>query len=1115
MIPPPMGIKKSGLGGRWARHWIDLALGGMFAFSTLGASASEPPQLALGSTVERFGSPESVYSFRLPTPDRGLLRIEVEQAGTDVELLFFDTGRSLPLEIDQPDDRHGPERLVLDAEELESPRLDVRFKTNGCFRLLVEALEPEPGSPRRQLAAERFSSLAASLAREGGIAPPTQALQQYRKALDLWEAEGEDLEVARTKHHLAATLLRAGDRQGALPWAQEALDLWNQLGSTLEKAASLHLTGHLHWVDGDFAPAEQAYLQALALRREKGRPCEVAQTLNNLGTLALGQGDVQAARPYFLEGAELCSPEEEPRTHAALLAGLGGVHWRLGELLQALDRTHEAVPFLEGLGRHRDAAQVLSNLGVYSRHLGESQRALDYYRRALTTLDRLGDLRSAARARNGLAQVYLQLGDPEASLAYLQRALVMRREVGDRRGEAVTLNSLGRAHLLLGNSQKALEFALEALDLHRQLGRRNGEAGSLELLGLVYQHLGQWSLAESALASSFEAQTELGNISRQATSLSHLGRTQLMAGHLEEAVETLGRSLVLHRQARRWVSEVSTLGDLARAEIRTGDLDRAGHHLNEAKGRLESLRLEILDPGLRSSFAATQRSIDEGQVILAMEQHTMAPGQRRDHAALALSERSRARGFLERLDEVEAKRWRNLDPDLARRRRVLQRELNEAAVRLRRQLARDPDEQGVGSLEETLERRLDALGQLEETIRRRHAADPRQDWQPLAPREMQALLEPGTLLLHYLLGEDRSFLWAIDRRTIQGFELPPRLEIEDLARRLQNAWSTLDPRSRRADNDLAHELSAKILSPASELFDGIERLVVVADGALQFIPFAGLPSPRSPAEETQPLIAEMEVARLPSATVLSRLRRRGPSQATGMAILADPIFQRGDPRVASSPIPRPSGPGFAPAGLRAGDEAERFERLPGSRQEAQAIANLVGDPRPLVLLDGAARKEWILEHRLRNHRWLHFATHGLLDSRRPRLSGLALAQFDEAGTALGGFLAAHEIYDLELDADLVVLSGCQTALGKEIRGEGLVGLARGFLYAGARRVVASLWRVQDRATVELMERFYHQILVQGSSPAAALRQAQLEMLQDRRFQDPYFWAAFVHIGDWA
>ena len=189
-------------------------------------------------------------------------------------------------------------------------------------------------------------------------------------------------------------------------------------------------------------------------------------------------------------------------------------------------------------------------------------------------------------------------------------------------------------------------------------------------------------------------------------------------------------------------------------------------------------------------------------------------------------------------------------------------------------------------------------------------------------------------------------------------------------------------------------------------------------------------------------------------------------------------------------------------------------RLRFTRQEAEEIVRLAGDKRNLKALDFSANRAMATDARLSDYRIVHFATHGLINNQNPDLSGIVLSLVDEKGRPQNGFLRLYDIYNLKLNADLVVLSACQTALGKEIKGEGLVGLTRGFMYAGAPRVIASFWRIDDRATADIMRRFYEAMLKDGLSPAAALRAAQVSMLNEKRWQSPHFWAAFTLQGEW-
>jgi CHAT domain-containing protein len=286
----------------------------------------------------------------------------------------------------------------------------------------------------------------------------------------------------------------------------------------------------------------------------------------------------------------------------------------------------------------------------------------------------------------------------------------------------------------------------------------------------------------------------------------------------------------------------------------------------------------------------------------------------------------------------------------------------------------------------------------------------------------------------------------------------------------------------RRQRDAARlELSRLLLGPVAGRLPG--RLVIVPDGALHSIPFEALADPRTPSAR---LLARHEVAALPSATVLAAQRRDladRPSPPKTLAVLADPVLP--------------------------------LDPLPLTRLEAESIAALVPPDQRWVALGVQASRDAVLGGELARYRIVHFATHSRVDPRLPALSGVLLSQVGGDGKPRQGLLSLEDVYNLRLDADLVVLSGCETALGREVRGEGLMGLARGFLQAGALRVVASLWPVQDRATAELMSRFYRAMLRDGRTPAAALREAQLALSRDRRWGDPYYWAGFILLGEWS
>ncbi len=296
----------------------------------------------------------------------------------------------------------------------------------------------------------------------------------------------------------------------------------------------------------------------------------------------------------------------------------------------------------------------------------------------------------------------------------------------------------------------------------------------------------------------------------------------------------------------------------------------------------------------------------------------------------------------------------------------------------------------------------------------------------------------------------------------------------------------------RQKNALA--LSKILLSPIAGEIEN-KRLLIVASEILQYLPFAAITSPKT---ENQFLIETNEIVNLPSASALARLRKteRKPS-AKDLAIFADPIFNGDDARI------RP-----------ASNFRSNFQRLDFSREEAQRIASLTRPDKRLIALDFQATLQNLRSTDLRQFRLLHFATHGTLDSRFPELSGIVLSLVDEKGNAQEGFLRLSEIYNLKLNAKMVVLSACETGLGNFIKGEGLVGLSHAFMFAGTESVVASLWRVDDYATSELMQRFYQALLKEGLPPAQALQKAQISMIKEKGLNNPFYWSAFTLQGEW-
>jgi CHAT domain-containing protein len=568
---------------------------------------------------------------------------------------------------------------------------------------------------------------------------------------------------------------------------------------------------------------------------------------------------------------------------------------------------------------------------------------------------------------------------------------------------------------------------------------------------------------------------------------------------------------------------------------------------------IESVRSDLVSPEARSSFLASVQKSYRFYIDLLMLKHRVDPTRGLNVVALEVSERQRARSLLDLLAEAGADVRQGVDRTLLERERLLSRQLNDKAQRLTQ--TNKPEEVA------TLKREISQL----ETDFERAQADIRKasphyaalvQPQPLKLKEIQQQLDADTLLLEYALGAERSYLWAVTRESLISYELPKEELINKSARQVyellaarsenQRGESALERRNRIASADAqlpaaAQSLSQILLAPAAAQL-GNKRLVIVADGALQYLPFAVLPEPRSlgldlgpstakaakPKQDQRPLILDHEVVSLPSASAVAiqRSELAGRQSAPKMlAVIADPVFDRNDVRFGSAATPaQPQNIGFNDARSiehlakgssdKPGVTTLVIPRLPYTRQEANQLLALVPKTSSFSAMDFEASRATVMNADLSQYRYVHFATHGVLDTERPGLSSLVFSMVDAQGRVQDGFLRANDIYNLKLPAELVVLSACQTGLGKDISGEGLVGLTRGFMYAGAARVMVSLWNVNDQATAELMTKFYQKMLKQQERPSAALRAAQVELGKQKRWQSPYYWAAFTMQGDW-
>lgn len=1168
------------------------ALAALTLLSCPPAAAQTPAQtLTASQRVERELKGDEAHAYGLDLKAGDYLQAVVEQKGIDVVVTLFGPGGEKIVEVDSPNGSQGPEPLSALAASAGTHRLEVRSLEAGApagrYEVRVEELRPSTPRDADRLAAVRLMAEGEHLDLEGTAESLRKAAARYEEALaplrrvgdqgreasaltllgrihfDLGEKEralglyAEALRLAEETKDAAqqATVLSntgvvhssTGDKQKALEYYRRALPFWQSSGDRTGEASTLINMGKAHSDTGDKREARRLYQLALKIKQEVGDQQGEATALGNIGAVSLALGEVDEALEQFRRSLKLFEAVGDARGVATLRSNIALVLEGEGRKREALEMHEQSLALARQAGDANQESSTLSNIGQLYYSLGEMQKALDNFAASLELTRRLQNRRGEAITLANIGATYSSLGDRRAALDAYRQSLAISRAVGDRLTANSTLSNIGVAHHVLGEYDEAFKVFNEVLAVKREIGDRPGEAYALSNLGAVYALKGDAARALEFQGQALAIRRAIKDRLGEAVTLENIARVFYERKEYPRALELLRQALALTRAVQGREQEASVLYNLALTLRDSGDYAAALPHAREATAIMETTRTSVAGEELRTSYFATAQDAYLLHISVLMGLHARAPAGGHDRAAWEVFERSRARGLLDALAESRAHIREGVDASLLARERTLQEQLNDAAFRQKILLNGEhtPEQAAAAAA------RVQSLtGELQQTRARIRQTSPRyaslSALEPLDSKRLQSeLLDADTMLLEYALGKEKSYLWAVTPASFKSFELAGGDEINAAARRLYKllqAPAGARPAARRqrrgaealpagpSDAELnaaTAALSRLVLGPvAAEL--GTKRLVVVASGDLQAIPFAALsksPAPagarrRGAARAARPLVLDHEVVHAPSATTLAVLRAetagRAPAGKT-LAVLADPVFSRDDERVKARTAESPTPPAGSPEegggrGVPA-VEALRYERLPGTRREAEQILSLVPAAEARSALDFEASRATATGDQLGRYRYVHLATHGFIDPAHPELSGVALSMVDERGRPQDGFLRAHEIFNLRLPVEMVVLSACETGYGRDMRGEGLMSLTRGFMYAGAPRVVVSLWKVNDASTAGLMSAFYRNILVGRQRPAQALRAAQLKMLRDG-LTSPSHWAAFTLQGEW-
>ncbi len=1038
------------------------------------------------ATIERIaaaGGDEDRYRILLRQGD--FLTVTAEQHGLDVALLLTDAAGREILDVDSPIGAWGPETLDFVAASDGAYQLAVRRTAEGrpaSARSPGRSLPPLPALPASRPANPPLPAFPAGQIRAARGDGFTLRIAEPRPALPADARRAE----ACLKTSAGDAAWRQGSRaesKAALRHYERAAGLWRSQGDDQAAAVAEIRMGRAWDTLGGTRQAVTHWEQALAWFRGRGR---------------------RDAPP------------------SALCNNLGGDYMTLGRIVRARSLFLEAMAGAKRRGERYEEAVALNNLGILDRQAGDPWSALTLFEEARLDWREIGDRRGEGTTVENIGALYANLGrlaEAEVALTASQADL---HAAGDESEEGLAAMNLGWLRFQAGNTPAALASLSQALALEIDAGNRQREGAVHQRLGMLYRDTGNLAPAVEELRRALALLGPSGDELAEAQTQSHLGEAITAAGDPRGGLRWEEGALARLRHLDDPATEAYAHFRRAQAERALGNLEPAREDMEIGLARIEAIRGLAQAQDLRISYLDSVHDQYERLVEILMELNAKAPGAGFDRAAVKAAESGRARSLLEIVAGARSLQDGAAQKATAARLREVDLEIDAAEA----QEASASGHPAAATLEIAGNARLsDLLADRQRILVERTAAAngaavrlPRIFGAEEIRRE---ILDSDTTLLLYSLSVNHSFLFVLGREGQKSFVLQPRSVIAPAVQRLHSLLA--DDRKGRSDNQAlltAKEVSDLLLGPAARVIKSSPRIAIVADDILGYLPFAVLPAPGG---DGTLLLATHEVVVLPSASVLGAIRRRAAHRRPAkhlLAVLSDPLPDLPVPTPEAAPGTTSLAAGQAPATEPAATRAARgvglqsLPPLPWSRQEGAAILGFVPHGQGLGAVGAQASVELALSGLLADYDLLHFATHAFVNASAPELSGIVLAAKGADGRPAPGFLHSYEIADLRLPAELVVLSACRSGLGQALRGEGLLGLTQSFFTAGASRVVVSLWNVDDRATAQLMELFYRELLGGHRSPAAALRTAQLALRADPRWASPYYWAGFELQGDW-
>ena len=1018
---------------------------------------------------------------------------------------------------------------------------------------------------------------------------PKTALKYYEQALKIQQTRQDLLPAqADTLRNIGSLYNQLGKKNEALDYLNKARKIQQAQGLLVDEGITVQNIGDIYTSQGNYQRALESHKQARILFKKGGNKALESRGIVRIISIYKNYlGDNDNALKFINEALELDKNSGDTERYAATINEQADIKASQGDYQKALEIYNQTLEIARSTKNKNLEATTLREMASIYELLGDYDLSAKTYKQALQIYRQIPDKPFELMLLPLIGNLYMTKEDYPEAIHYYNQTLSLSREQNNDSFQRLGLMGLARSYELLKDFPNAFKNAETLLTLSQKSEDKYSEVGIMNLIGIIHKSKGDYKQALNYHRQALLKSKAMGLLKTEAQSLNNISIIHSLENQYQLSIDILRQEIKLRRELKDIQGEADALYAIATNQRQLGNLETALTNIEEAIKIAESIRGNVKSQELRTSYFATVQSYYKFKINLLMELHKKDSSKGYNAQAIETSEASRARGLVELLTEARANIRKGANPELLAEESRLQ-SLIDGKEKVRFEIVnsnkiQDPTfKANADKLQTEIDELLSQQKQLETKIRQSSPKYANLKYpQPLKIAQIQQQLDKDTLLLQYALGSARSFLWVVSPTSLDTYELAKKSEIDKSAINLfclisQNSSKPpsvtnkekpcADIKTHKIDK-AAEELSKLILAPVKDKL-GKKRLVIVADGALQYIPFAAvadltaqtppqqakdeknkLPkagennpkddrgiivTPAIPASgknfNYQPLFVNHEIVNLPSASTIAIQRQELATRSSvgkkTLAILADPVYSATDERLKSIQNKQLNKQQNQQNSIsielersalkRSGDILNRqgWTRLLGTRTEAETLLQLVPKANRLQVFDFDANYNWATSSALNQFRILHFATHGFVNDANPELSGIVLSLVDKQGKDIRGYLRLGDLFNLDYPADLIVLSACETGLGKEIQGEGLVGLTRGLMYAGAERLVVSLWQVDDKGTAAFMQEFYKQMLQSGKPANEALRATQLKMWHSEKWRHPNYWAAFTFLGEW-